>query len=295
MKTKRLIAVLLGLASLALFAADASAYYHPTVGRWIQRDPIGYGGGANVYGYAGGQPMGRTDASGLYGKDVHYYATLKSAKEAGYDEDSATKIGAGDQWWDEGGRGAPLQGILSLLGIGLLFGTDKTYDVHFPGAGPPSLFVPQKQVVEGSSNNESVKRYIREAKESCTAEAIGKAFHSLQDSYAHAGQPDGGGHPKRDFYSPFPKDAPKEPGGGLFDQKKSVRYEGGDGYDVPAAPEDKGSPLTDNGGNPIPGKEQFTNDQAEWDRGRYERCKVDVDAIMKEIHDKCPCVKTQGK
>ena len=30
--------------------------YNPALGRWIQRDPIGYQGGINLYGYVGGRP-----------------------------------------------------------------------------------------------------------------------------------------------------------------------------------------------------------------------------------------------
>ena len=39
MKTTLLVAALVGLVALALFAADASAIYHPTTGRFLQRDP----------------------------------------------------------------------------------------------------------------------------------------------------------------------------------------------------------------------------------------------------------------
>lgn len=41
----RLIAILIALAAIAALAADASAYYHPTIGRFVNRDP-GPGRGA---------------------------------------------------------------------------------------------------------------------------------------------------------------------------------------------------------------------------------------------------------
>ncbi len=39
--------------------------YNPVLGRWIQRDPIGYAGGINLYGYVGSAPVGAVDADGL--------------------------------------------------------------------------------------------------------------------------------------------------------------------------------------------------------------------------------------
>ncbi len=42
-------------------------YYSPTLGRWITRDPIGYEGGINLYGYVESSPAGEVDLSGLGG------------------------------------------------------------------------------------------------------------------------------------------------------------------------------------------------------------------------------------
>ena len=40
-------------------------YYDPGTGRFINRDPIGYQGGVNLYGFAGGNPVNDSDPSGL--------------------------------------------------------------------------------------------------------------------------------------------------------------------------------------------------------------------------------------
>jgi RHS repeat-associated protein len=40
-------------------------YYDPAVGRWVTRDPIGYDGGVNLYGYCGNEPVGKVDEDGL--------------------------------------------------------------------------------------------------------------------------------------------------------------------------------------------------------------------------------------
>lgn len=39
--------------------------YDASTGRWINRDPIGYAGGVNLYGYSGNGPVGTADPSGL--------------------------------------------------------------------------------------------------------------------------------------------------------------------------------------------------------------------------------------
>ena len=41
-------------------------FYDPNNGRWLNRDPIGYWGGTNIYGYCWGDPVGRVDKSGAW-------------------------------------------------------------------------------------------------------------------------------------------------------------------------------------------------------------------------------------
>jgi uncharacterized protein RhaS with RHS repeats len=43
-------------------------YYDPTEGRWLTRDPIGYAGGLNLYGYCSGNPVNLVDPLGLCGE-----------------------------------------------------------------------------------------------------------------------------------------------------------------------------------------------------------------------------------
>jgi uncharacterized protein RhaS with RHS repeats len=39
-------------------------YYDPDTGRFLNRDPIGYEGGENLYGYAGNNPINEADPEG---------------------------------------------------------------------------------------------------------------------------------------------------------------------------------------------------------------------------------------
>lgn len=65
MRRKHFFAVLSGIVAVALLAADASATYHPTLGRWMQRDPVGYADSMGLYDYVGNSPADSADALGL--------------------------------------------------------------------------------------------------------------------------------------------------------------------------------------------------------------------------------------
>jgi hypothetical protein len=64
MRSSRLLAVLVGFAAITFLAAEASATYHPTLGQFLQRDPIGYADGMSLYEYCQCRPIAGTDPTG---------------------------------------------------------------------------------------------------------------------------------------------------------------------------------------------------------------------------------------
>ena len=63
--------------------------YSPIFGRWLQRDPIGYAGGINLYGYVGGRSEVAVDPDGLwhwwnpFSWPLWHSVPVKAATEAG--------------------------------------------------------------------------------------------------------------------------------------------------------------------------------------------------------------------
>jgi hypothetical protein len=57
--------LLLLLLLLMVGSPSAHAYYNPTAGKWLSRDPIGERGGKNLYGFVRNRPIYRFDPLGL--------------------------------------------------------------------------------------------------------------------------------------------------------------------------------------------------------------------------------------
>ena len=62
---RTLVNSIVSMTLLAVLTSSAEAVYHPTLGRWVTRDPIGYGGGLNFHAYANGDPVSSVDSMGL--------------------------------------------------------------------------------------------------------------------------------------------------------------------------------------------------------------------------------------
>jgi uncharacterized protein RhaS with RHS repeats len=58
-------ALALGAITFIATAEHASAFYDPSLGRWINRDPIGEAGGLNLYTFVQNRPVNAVDRNGL--------------------------------------------------------------------------------------------------------------------------------------------------------------------------------------------------------------------------------------
>ncbi len=56
-----------------------------SVGRWLQRDPIGYAGGVNLYEYVGANPLRRADATGMGSVQSDMDKLLEILRDKGFD------------------------------------------------------------------------------------------------------------------------------------------------------------------------------------------------------------------
>lgn len=146
-------------------------WYDPKQGRFISEDPAGFAGGLNKYAYVSNNPVTKTDPSGLYEIDVHYYLTYYLAKKTGcFNDADAQDIANEDQRTDEDPSTSPAKGDTDQQRM-----QNRVFHALHPGAaegvGSPLLW-------QGAMNETSGHVWI------------GRYMHYLQDTFSHAGYPD---------------------------------------------------------------------------------------------------------
>jgi hypothetical protein len=67
---------------LVSLAQCVQAFYNPSTGRWLSRDPIGERGGENLYEFVANNPVSRVDALGLYAFDMEVKAYIEGTRIA---------------------------------------------------------------------------------------------------------------------------------------------------------------------------------------------------------------------
>ncbi len=115
MRTTRLIAILAGIATIAVVVADADAMYHPTVGRFLQRDP-GPRGPMRVgaTGPTGGGRFARREPAGQYADGMNLYQYVRSGPLVHVDPYGTTTMphtSVQDYWGDWAGSHPGLNDI----------------------------------------------------------------------------------------------------------------------------------------------------------------------------------------
>jgi RHS repeat-associated protein len=146
--------------------------YDPSLGRYVESDPIGLRGGVNTYVYALADPVDRTDESGLFTPGIHYDIT----------------VGAGRA---EGISGLRLARLANLV----MYADFRPGSQDIESAHQHSMCQPGQSPAAGAAATEA---YIQSQLQTCTLEGLANAAHALQDGYAggHGGcQVWGGGIP----------------------------------------------------------------------------------------------------
>jgi RHS repeat-associated protein len=254
-------------------------YYHPTLGRWLSRDPVGYADVMSLYEYVRSRPTTILDPRGLYGENTHWAGTWFHAVNAIIDawlEQRAYYIelracipfarDIADANWacDDDARNA-LKAVAER--------NVENYNLHFPGAASESSDLELGRLLEQKLNpvlggldaNALVRQMVSEAVEDCNVTWMGEALHALQDSYAHEGKPDVGGHPKREIL----EGAQWDPATMLFATQINE----------------------DVGGTWVPGGGLLDTqlDEPKYDPKRHARAMADTRRALKEFWDACLC------
>ena len=92
MKTKQTLTLALLLLGVSL-AREAQAFYNPSTGRWLSRDPAGE---INPYSFVRNNTQSKYDVLGLWGSDVHYGMTINWAVDIGIAASYANIVGMQD-------------------------------------------------------------------------------------------------------------------------------------------------------------------------------------------------------
>jgi RHS repeat-associated protein len=72
-------------------------YYHPTIGTWVGRDPLGYWSGMAIYGYGGASPVSAVDPSGLAASGAaSWYGDIEKIGVSPYYERARFRLLVGD-------------------------------------------------------------------------------------------------------------------------------------------------------------------------------------------------------
>lgn len=107
-------------------------WYSPDLGRWLERDPIGYSEGTNLFEYVGSEPTGSMDPLGLFEIAGHYYTTFIAARCAGMSMTDSMHLAYYSQYPDQVGwldaKSLWIDDKLTSLTQGFVMGSDPNWE-----------------------------------------------------------------------------------------------------------------------------------------------------------------------
>jgi len=130
-------------------------WYDPELGRWLSPEPLGLDG-PNLYQFVWNNPVQYFDSNGFYADDVHYDMTYRLAKEVGFSPLESHQLASYDQGVDDNTPAHTLIGVFS------------NWELHF-------------------DTRENARKRLCDAIKRSDWAAFGKALHTFQDTYSHAG------------------------------------------------------------------------------------------------------------
>jgi hypothetical protein len=202
MNSSSLIATVARLAAIALFAADASAFYNPSTGGFLQRDPgamaaprVGTAGpagssqfiprdqyrdGMNLYQYVRNNPVNRVDPKGLWSKDLHAGTTDQVAQAIGYSQRCREVLAAWNRGVDD------WSGASLFPEYHFNFVSDRFLGDFRPLRGRDQWF--QERWVKGVRKLNNAGPWYSWTQD-CVYDGlahIGESLHHRQDSFSHS-------------------------------------------------------------------------------------------------------------
>ncbi len=97
--------------------------YDANLGRWLSRDPIGEGGGLNLYGYVGGDPINLVDPFGFEGRFSGWELSYQNTGPVTFKRTNEGTFSPAGVRWGDAGRGA-IGAVGGVFGMTLGFGLE---------------------------------------------------------------------------------------------------------------------------------------------------------------------------
>ena len=199
MRIKNVLALItLGLGLLV--CRDSLAFYNPSTGRWLSRDPVGEKGGKGVFAFDGNDAINRVDVFGLFLLDRHAELTHRSFDAAmeitgvEISPECRDRIVNTIKWANIG------QDIFGFFALRRHYNRSLSADTEREKGVANSLY--EKYLLD--EQYDFAMTLVNPTRVNClnALRTLGRMTHSWQDFYAHAIRRDGLGGKESGSLSP---------------------------------------------------------------------------------------------